>query len=94
MVNGSQLGQVQQNGQIASSAVLDSFNAFSSTFGSGGVRVGFSAAYGSSGTPAILTGAGPGGSPQVAPFDGATFAALSNFFAFAQTFTGGVFVAG
>jgi hypothetical protein len=93
VVNGAQLNQVGSNGVIATSALLDSFFATSSTFG-GGARVGFSAAYGSSGTAAVLTAAGPGGSPQVSPFSGATFADLTNFFAFAQNFSGGIFVAG
>ena len=58
------------------------------------MRVGFSPAFGSNGKPAILTSAGPGGGPQVTPFDGATFAALPSFFALPQGFTGGLFVAG
>jgi hypothetical protein len=58
------------------------------------VRVGFSAAYGSSGAPALLTAAGPGGGPEVAPFDAASFQALDAFFAPFGNFTGGLFVAG
>jgi hypothetical protein len=57
----------------------------------GGVRVGSVAAGGQS---AILTGAGPGGLPQVESYDAATLNPLSNFFALPQTFSGGVFVAG
>jgi hypothetical protein len=93
VVNGAQLSQVGSNGVIATSALLDSFFATSPSF-AGGARVGFSAAYGSSGKPAILAGAGPGGGPQVAPFDGATFQALSSFFALPQGFSGGLFIAG
>ena len=93
VVNGAGVGQTTSSGVIASTALLDSFYALSSSF-SGGMRVGFNSAFGSSGTPAILTSAGPGGGPQVAPFDGGTFAALSNFFALAQGFTGGLFIAG
>lgn len=93
VVNCALLGQVQNNGQIASSAVLGNFAAFASGF-TGGVRVGFSGTFGSSGKPTILTGAGPSGGPQVAPFDGATFQALSNFFALPSGFTGGLFIAG
>ena len=59
-----------------------------------GVRVGFGGAYRNNGTPAILTGAGSGGGPQVSPFNGATFADLTNFFAFAPSFSGGIFIAG
>jgi hypothetical protein len=93
VVNGVGIDQLASNGQIAGSAVLDSFYALSGGFG-GGVRVGFGAAYGSSGTPAILTGAGPSGGPQVAVFDGSTFQNLSNFFALPQGFSGGLFIAG
>ncbi len=46
------------------------------------------------GKAAILTGAGPGTSPDVKGFDGTAFALLSDFFAFPQAFSGGVFVAG
>jgi hypothetical protein len=88
VVDGAQASQTASYGQIAASAVLDDFFALPSGF-TGGVRVGFSAAYGSSGTPAILTGAGPGGGPEVAVFDGSTFQALSNFFfALAQSIAG------
>lgn len=92
VLDGSKLSQLQSNGQIATSAQLASFYALASSF-TGGVRVGFSAVYGI-GEPAILTGAGPTGRPQVAPFDGATFSPLTNFFALPQGFTGGLFIAG
>ena len=73
-------------------AALASFNAYGSF--PGGVYVGFSAAFGSAGTPAFLTGPGPGGSPQVTAYDATTFQATSSFFALTQSFTGGAFVAG
>jgi hypothetical protein len=97
VINGASLGQLQSNGQIAPAALLDSFFALPSGF-TGGVRVGYSAAFGtSSGSttgPAVLTGAGPGAGPEVAIFGGGTFASLSNFFALPPGFAGGLFVAG
>jgi hypothetical protein len=90
------------NGQIASSALLTSFFAFTPTFG-GGVRVALADMNGD-GTLDVITGAGPGGGPQVVIADGtklkqvqangqiAASAILSNFFAFAPSFAGGVFV--
>jgi hypothetical protein len=93
VINLSQPGQPLTNGQTGSTIVLDTITAIPGAF-TGGVRIGFSAAYGSGGKPTILTVAGPGGGPQVAPFDGATFAALSNFFALPRGFTGGLFIAG
>jgi hypothetical protein len=92
VINGALVGQTQSNGQIANNAVLSNFLALPSGF-SGGVRVGFSASFGSGGTPAILTGAGPGGGAEVAPFNALTFQSLTNFFAF-PGFTNGLFVAG
>ena len=41
----------------------------------------------------VIVGAGPGGGPAVAVFDGATGAELRTFFAYAADFTGGVNVA-
>ena len=96
VVDGADGNQVASNGEIANSALVDSFFALSNSF-TGGVRVGFNGAYGSSGTSAILAGAGPGGSPQVAPFSGDTFAGttdLTNFYALPQGFSGGLFIAG
>jgi hypothetical protein len=75
------------------SSILDSFFAFPTAFG-GGVRVGFSAGFGSSsGHGAVLAGEGPGAGSVVAPFDAVTFAALTTFAPFGL-FNGGVFVAG
>jgi hypothetical protein len=45
------------------------------------------------GVPDLITGAGPGGSPRVRVFDGATGAAVRDLFAFEPSFTGGVYVA-
>jgi hypothetical protein len=93
VVNGSQLTQLQPNFQISSSAVLGSFYGLASSF-QGGVRVGFVETFGNSADPAILTAAGPGGGPEVAPFDAVTFQALGAFFAPFGGFAGGLFVAG
>jgi hypothetical protein len=38
----------------------------------------------------IITGAGPGGGPNVKAFNGSTLAVLANFYAFAPSFKGGV----
>jgi hypothetical protein len=95
------LSQVQADGEIAPGAVLDSFYALPlpSTGGIGnvtaqnvfgGVRVGFSAPYGSSRDPAILTAAGP----EVASFDAVTVQHLGAFFAPFGGFAGGLFIAG
>jgi hypothetical protein len=73
-------------------SVLQSFYGQAQPF-TGGVRVGFIAAFGSNGQSAILTAAGPGGGPQVSSFDSLTLAVLDSFFAYNQQFSGGVFVA-
>jgi FG-GAP repeat protein len=41
----------------------------------------------------IITAAGPGGGPHVKIFDGVTFAEIGSFFAYAPSFTAGVYVA-
>jgi hypothetical protein len=72
-------------------AVQGNFLAEDQAF-AGGVRVAKGDVNGD-GTADIITGAGAGGGPHVKVFDGITGNLLSSFFAFAQTFTGGVFVA-
>ena len=71
--------------------VVDSFYAYASSF-SGGVRVAAGNVNGD-GKADIITGAGPGGGPQVEVFDGTDLVRLASFYAYASTFTGGVFVA-
>jgi hypothetical protein len=58
----------------------------------GGVRVAVGDVNGD-GTADIVTGAGPGGGPQVEVFNGANGRLLQSFFALAPQFTGGVYVA-
>ncbi|MCZ2342716.1 MAG: cadherin-like domain-containing protein [Bacteroidales bacterium] len=67
------------------------FNPFEPTF-LGGVRVAVGDVNGD-GVADIVAGAGPGGSPRVVIFDGKTNAQLASFFAYEDTFVGGVFVA-
>ena len=45
------------------------------------------------GTADIITGAGPGGGPQVKVFNGVNLGLHKSFFAFNSNFTGGVYVA-
>ena len=68
----AQLPILAVNGQVTTNTLLGSFFALPTSF-TGGVRVGFSAAFSSNGQPAILTAAGPGGGPEVGVFDGSTF---------------------
>ncbi|OWK44404.1 FG-GAP-like repeat-containing protein [Fimbriiglobus ruber] len=75
----------------ATGATLQSFFAYSPTF-TGGVTVAAGDVNGD-GKADIITGAGPGGGPQVNVFDGATGAVLQSFFAYDVQFTGGVYVA-
>jgi hypothetical protein len=57
----------------------------------GGARV---ATVNSAGRTAIVAAAGPGGSPRVATFTPDPVAGIDSFFAYAESFTGGVFVGG
>lgn len=71
---------------------LMGFYAFDPAF-TGGVRVA-GLDLNRDGKAEIITGAGPGSTPTVRVFDGATGALLSNFLAADSVFAGGVFVAG
>jgi hypothetical protein len=72
-------------------AVVRSFFAYDAAF-TGGVNVAAGDVNGD-GVADIVTGAGPGGGPDVKVFSGATGAVLQDFFAFDAAFTGGVSVA-
>jgi hypothetical protein len=72
-------------------SLLQSFFAYDPAF-TGGVRVAVGDVNGD-GTPDIVTGAGPGGNPQVNVYSGKDDSLLRSFFAFNPAFTGGVFVA-
>jgi hypothetical protein len=73
--------------------VILSFLAYDSNF-LGGVRVAGVSDLNGDGHDDLLTGAGPGGGPNVEAFDGLTAAVLDNYLAYAAPFTGGVFVGG
>jgi hypothetical protein len=87
----------------ANFGVMASFFAYASSF-TGGVSVA-AGDITADGHADVITGAGPGGGPQVKAFDGASLAAggstaaaavanpLKNFYAFAAAFNGGVTVA-
>jgi hypothetical protein len=68
--------------------VLQSFFAYDQGF-TGGIFVAAGDVNGD-GKADIITGAGPGGGPHVKVFDGASNALINQFFAFEDTFTGGV----
>jgi hypothetical protein len=71
--------------------VLRSFYAYAVDF-TGGVTVA-SVDFNNDGILDLVTGAGPGGAPHVKVYDGATNAIISQWYAYATDFTGGVFVA-
>jgi hypothetical protein len=75
----------------AQGTLLRTFFAYSPLF-TGGVRVAAGDVNGD-GHADIITGAGPGGGPQVKVFDGTNGNVLESFFAYAVQFTGGVYVA-
>ena len=75
----------------ASLNVLRAFFAYDQSF-SGGVSVA-TIDFNNDGILDLVTGAGLGGAPHVKVFDGATNAIISQWYAYATDFTGGVFVA-
>ena len=92
--DGAKLDALDLTGGSASSAVLDQFNAFNPQF-TGGVSV---AAADVGTSPELVVGAGAGGGPQVAVFDGRLLAKrtaqqLQSFFALDPSYAGGISVA-
>jgi FtsP/CotA-like multicopper oxidase with cupredoxin domain len=79
------------NGATNFTTQLFDFFAFSSSF-TGGVDVA-GGDFNADGFADIVVGAGPGGGPQVNIFDGRTGNILTQFFAYDQSFRGGVTVA-
>lgn len=77
---------------VATGAIKFDFFAYDASF-RGGVRVAVADVNGD-GVVDIITGAGAGGGPHVKVFDGVTGATIRSFFAYAASFTGGVYVAG
>ncbi|HET6574576.1 MAG TPA: FG-GAP-like repeat-containing protein, partial [Fimbriiglobus sp.] len=86
--DGSVLQYIPSDDQYAAGPTFTAFPGFA-----GPVRVTAVDVTGD-GVPERVVGAGPGGGPGVAVFDGATGVLLADFFAFEPTFTGGVLVAG
>jgi len=68
--------------------VTKSFFAYNPAF-SGGVTIAL-ADFNNDGVLDLVTGAGPGGGPQVNIFDGSNFSLIKSFFAFDSNFRGGV----
>ena len=79
------------NGATNFTTQLFDFFAFSTSF-TGGVDVA-GGDFNADGFADIVVGAGPGGGPQVSIFDGRTGNVLTQFFAYDQSFRGGVTVA-
>jgi hypothetical protein len=72
-------------------SLSQSFQAYDSTF-TGGVRVASGDVNGD-GTNDVITAPGAGGGPDVKVYDGVTGALIRDFYAYAPTFAGGVWVA-
>jgi CSLREA domain-containing protein len=99
VIDGTKLGDLQNNAEIADSALLAQFYAYSPLF-PGGVFVATGDVNGD-GVPDIVTGAGAGGSPHVKVIDGTKLdvltgaeisdtALLGQFYAYDPHFNGGV----
>jgi serralysin len=97
IVTGTDVGPAAGGNVRAFSGVNDSqianFLAYPSGFG-GGVRVAVVPDLGGGNRADIVTGAGPGGGPQLLVFDGLTQTILDSFFAYNASFSGGIYVGG
>jgi hypothetical protein len=103
VIDGTKLNQLQAGNEIANTALLADFFAYDPSF-AGGVTVAVGDVNGD-GRADVITGAGSGGGPHVKVIDAtkaaqvqangqiADTALLASFFAFAPSFTGGVYVA-
>ena len=103
VIDGTKLNQVNAQGEIENTALLADFFAYAPTF-TGGVSVA-AADFNGDGKADVVTGAGPGGGPEVKVIDATKLnqvnaqgeimdsTLLADFFAYAPNFTGGVFVA-
>ena len=103
VIDGTKLNQVNEQGEIENTALLADFFAYAPTF-TGGVTVA-AADFTGDGKADVVTGAGPGGGPEVKVIEAARLnqvnaqgeiedtALLADFFAYAPNFAGGVFVA-
>jgi hypothetical protein len=90
------VGQANGDGSVTicnafTGAVIDTFQAYGPSY-TGGVYVAAGDVTGD-GVADIITGAGAGGGPHVKVFDGKNHAEIRSFFAYPQTFAGGVRVA-
>src|SRR5262249_29971659 len=102
VIDGTKLGDLQQNGEIADNALLAKFDAYNPGF-MGGVNVAFGRD--SLARPELVTGAGAGGGPHVLVLDAtklgqvqgngeiAPSAVIAGFYAYDPGFAGGVTVA-
>src|SRR5262249_12860667 len=103
VIDGAEIKMLQNDGEISDSAVGDHFYTFNPIF-NGGVRVS-AADLNNDRVLDIVTGAGPGGGPNVKAIDGAKLgqlqsngeisdsALIGQFYAYAPGFAGGVYVA-
>jgi hypothetical protein len=92
VIDATKLNQLQVNGEIADSALVGQFYAYSPLF-SGGVSVA-AADLNGDGTVDIVTGAGPGGTPHVKVIDGTKLNQLQNNAEIADSALIGQFYAG
>jgi hypothetical protein len=91
VIDGTKLGDVFPNGEIADSALLYTFQAYLEDF-RGGVYVAAGDINGD-GRPDVVTGAGVGGGPAITVFSGRDGSLMYTLMAYEDSFRGGVTVA-